>query len=489
MTRLTRDTIGKLLDSQAIGNFSSLASLNKKDNSDLNKLPLANNHNYQKNIQIETNKNSDIFVKKHNLKNGNTNMGSLETKDISINHSENKVFEGIISEATNSSLSVRDPLAAMNYEQTLDILSTQSLAKIAQQAIVENENPICDGNNYAKSENHAYKILNQKIQKESVSNPLANNFIPSNSAYNSVSLNMADTLAGKGLTLVMYLIDLCKQNCSLVTPPVFTKDLLQVVSIKPAHLRNLILRLSEKKIFKVLLHKSSKHALRVFEFEKNTYTSLTKRKFNLIENIHNIDSFDVKDNEHSKSLAKPFKNIDLSSLESVGFNETHLIQIHKEYEKNPNKILSEEILQHSIDAFAFDLKHNHITERFKSSPAIVLLSLLKKGMPYSSRTPDKFLTPQQEALQNYLSNKQKKIEAQEEQESKLKEIEFIEWQDRLTEQEINSIIGDKVNSLVGSKIMKEKSIRSWLVQHFDSEIWPVKRKQIIEQIQNSCKVD
>lgn len=194
----------------------------------------------------------------------------------------------------------------------------------------------------------------------------------------------------------------------------------------------------------------------------------------------------VVSNSMSTMLPEDLKNIDYSVLEEIGFDESHIIQIYREYMKKPELSLSVDIIQDSINALAFDLKHNDVANSLKHHPVVFLTCLLKKGQPYSSKTPEKVLTPREEALQHYLSSKERKIKAQEEKENKLKELEFIEWQSGLTEREINSIIGDKANSLVGSKIMRERSIRSWLLQHFDSEIWPSRREKIIEI---SCKVD
>ena len=103
------------------------------------------------------------------------------------------------------------------------------------------------------------------------------------------------------------------------------------------------------------------------------------------------------------ALPEDYQNLDLTSLASIGFDGSHIIQIYREYSKKPELTLSAEIIQNSINAFAFDLKHNSISNDFKSSPAVVLTYLLKKGQPYSSKTPEKMLTPQEEAMRDYFS--------------------------------------------------------------------------------------
>ena len=44
-------------------------------------------------------------------------------------------------------------------------------------------------------------------------------------------------------------------------------------------------------------------------------------------------------------------------------NHLIIIQIFREYEKKPELTLSAEIIQDSINALAFDLKHNNITNK------------------------------------------------------------------------------------------------------------------------------
>ena len=85
-------------------------------------------------------------------------------------------------------------------------------------------------------------------------------------------------------------------------------------------------------------------------------------------------------------------------------------------------------------------------------------------------------------MKNYLENKKQKMKIQEEQEQLLREVEFIEWYDSLSEQQTIGFLGEKVKNIVGSELMKEKVIKGWLSQHFDEEIWPLKRKKIIAEI-------
>ena len=69
------------------------------------------------------------------------------------------------------------------------------------------------------------------------------------------------------------------------------------------------------------------------------------------------------------ALPEEYKTLDFSCLTNIGFGESHVIQIHREHTKKPELTLSPEVIQNSINAFAFDLKHNDISADFKNSPA------------------------------------------------------------------------------------------------------------------------
>ena len=143
------------------------------------------------------------------------------------------------------------------------------------------------------------------------------------------------------------------------------------------------------------------------------------------------------------ALPEEFKALDISCLTNIGFDESHVIQIYREYTKKPELTLSPEIIQNSINAFSFDLKHNNISNDFKGSPTVVLTSLLKKGQPYSSKTPEKVLTPKEEAMQEYFLAQNKKQQKILELEIKTKELALQEWLNLLPEEELLNFNQDR----------------------------------------------
>ena len=177
-----------------------------------------------------------------------------------------------------------------------------------------------------------------------------------------------------------------------------------------------------------------------------------------------------------------FEKIDFFPLSDIGFDESHIIQIYREHKKNPELSLSVEIIQNSINAFAFDLKHNKIAGTFKNSPAVVLTSLLKKGQPYSSKTPEKVLTPQEEAMQEYLLAQEKKQQKITEIKIKAREIALQGWLDSLSEEELlnfnQELRPDGIPDRIYQKSRRKKA-EELAKDYFDTVLWPKQLKQIL----------
>lgn len=177
-----------------------------------------------------------------------------------------------------------------------------------------------------------------------------------------------------------------------------------------------------------------------------------------------------------------FKQIDLTPLAKEGFDESHIIQIYREYSQKPEIALPTEIIQNSINALAFDLKHNHVAGNFKNTPAVVLLSLLKKGQPYSSKTPDKVLSPQEEAMQEYLLSQEKKQQKIIEIEAKAKELALQEWLNLLPEEELLNFNQDLRPEGMPEKLYqlsRRKKALELAKDYFSTILWPKKFKLIL----------
>ena len=240
---------------------------------------------------------------------------------------------------------------------------------------------------------------------------------------------------------------------------------------------------------------SKEGAYRIFEFSKEIYDKLLAKVTPVNSSNQPLQalgtplaSLNVSSSYINTTtyLPEEFQQIDFSSLSDIGFDESHIIQIYREHKKNPELALSAEIIQNSINAFAFDLKHNDVMGTFKAAPAVVLTSLLKKRQPYSSKTPDKVLSPREEAMQEYLQAQQKKNLKILEIETQTKDSAQQEWLNSLSERELldfnqnNDLRPDGMPERI-FEISQRKKALAQAKEYFNTIIWPTRQKEILEQ--------
>ena len=190
--------------------------------------------------------------------------------------------------------------------------------------------------------------------------------------------------------------------------------------------------------------------------------------------------------QKNNSIPLDWQNIDITPLKEQGLCLEHLIQVHRVYNKKPEISLTIDIIQNSINSMAYDIKHNDITKSLKSSPVAVLTSLLKKGMPYSSKTPEKVVSPRDEALNVYLAIKEQQRKQRLAQEEKLEELEFSEWFDNLNDEKLKKEFEFTVGRFMKGE-MRQRALRETAKEHWINKIWPEKKNTIIQEITKEVK--
>ena len=334
------------------------------------------------------------------------------------------------------------------------------------------------------------KINSLAGQKQPVSSPLATALAKTDEIF-------AILPAGKELDLLLFLCDICIKACSLKTTEITTRVLNDYLGVNSNRLRNIVSRVVKKGLIKVISKNcSTTGAYRIFEFSRDVYDRLllkiTNSKLPLqpeqalagaLAERHVCSSYNINTTTYSQ---ENFQQIDYSPLEDYGFDESHIIQIYREYTKNPELALSSEIIQNSINALAFDLKHNNVAVSFKNSPTVVLTALLKKGQPYSSKTPEKVLSPREEAMQEYLAAQQKRNSKILEIENQAKDCTMQEWLTNLPDEELLAFNPNSDQRPDGMpeklfEISRRKKALVTAKEYFDTVIWPSKYKQILAQ--------
>ena len=157
-------------------------------------------------------------------------------------------------------------------------------------------------------------------------------------------------------------------------------------------------------------------------------------------------------------LTDEWLKINIQPLEEIGFNSHHLAQLKK------MGGFSVEQIQESINAFAFDLQVNGKAEKLKGSPVNYFMGIFRKGAPYTPA--ENYESPEVRALKQYVERKRREKQEREALEKEAFSMAFEEWQAKLTEEDIISIIPEVRYREPGSAFRE-----SCLQKHFRETEW------------------
>lgn len=169
---------------------------------------------------------------------------------------------------------------------------------------------------------------------------------------------------------------------------------------------------------------------------------------------------------NENGLLTEWQEIDISSLENIGFSKAHLIQIVK------FGLLDPEIVQDSINAFAFDIEVNGKAQKLRTTPLNYFMGIMKNGMPYAP--PENYETSEERALKIYIEKKKIEQKRKEELEKEAFNLSFSDWVHTLTEEEVCKII-PKANYREKGSPFRTASLEL----HFRDNLWADTKKQII----------
>ena len=323
-----------------------------------------------------------------------------------------------------------------------------------------------------------------------------------------VTNQVFSSLVGLCRSLVVFFYNECKISRSKITNSLSLEYISQTLKKSPGSIKMTINRLEKKKIIERVEFKNGRGGWSKYSLPDLLFKELLQNETDnkLITNwqqsgnkvvsqpitqpittspvvssslINNI----ITTTNLGLDIPEGWQSLDLEPLQKIGFSQSHVIQIYREFEKNPNLALGPELIQDSIYALAFDLKHNNVEKDFNKPPAVVFTSLLKQGKPYACKTPDKFMTPLQEAMHNY--QQAKTIQKQREQQmlKELQDTEFLSWQSELSEEKLLELCPEaEISNDIPvniRKTMRRKKALELSCAYFETEIWPKKKQEIL----------
>jgi predicted DNA-binding transcriptional regulator len=168
-------------------------------------------------------------------------------------------------------------------------------------------------------------------------------------------------------------------------------------------------------------------------------------------------------------ISQEWANIDIQPLKEINFTIDHLKQIIA------HQKLSPEIVQTSINAFAFDLKENAKAKKITQDPLSFFVGILRKGNPYIP--PSNYESIEDKAMRLYYEKIKEIVKARSEREKEVVEYEFVAWSEKTPEQEKKKI--------APSYPIGSTGFIATLKEFFCKDIWPKRKKELFENDQTT----
>lgn len=274
-------------------------------------------------------------------------------------------------------------------------------------------------------------------------------------------------LTGIQKNIFYFVINTCSARNALDTGNLLSSDLANITNSTVGSAKTSLIRLLEKHLVLRLQGKACRGGHMILGITKEIQAAAIQaqqtlfnplkvaRTGNIIDNVSDNNRLYSSSNKYITTTALPldWKKINFTSLEHLGFCETQLQQLHD------SKMTEPEIIQDSIDRFAYSLEHNEKTKTY-SEPLHVLMGLLRKGKRWIEPN---YIAPKELALRQMLEEKRKQKEQREMMIKELIELEFPEWKRKLTDEEIRNIVPAEVLK-TNLSVAIQASLRSFFTE-------------------------
>jgi DNA-binding MarR family transcriptional regulator len=162
------------------------------------------------------------------------------------------------------------------------------------------------------------------------------------------------------------------------------------------------------------------------------------------------------------NLPTDWQNINIAPLADIGFTEKHLSDIYDA------KSTTAEVVQESINHFAYGLEHNAAKYKTYSDPLNVFIGCLRKGKPWFESS---YISPLELATKALLDQRKAEKDRLLALETEMLDMEFSDWMAALTTEQKRIILPAKV---IGPE-------EAHLKAHFMNKIWPDLRAKLLLQ--------
>lgn len=271
-------------------------------------------------------------------------------------------------------------------------------------------------------------------------------------------------------------VDICNKNNSTQTGSISSRAVAEHLKTTYGALKTTLVRLIKKEIIIREQGKSSKTGYINIKITSEVIESSNKyrnsNRISLIESDNNSgnhsDNKTIYNSSNiTTSLLNGWESINFENLKEIGFTITQLKQLI------PHN--TPEIVQQSIDHFAYGLKHSDKTKGY-TSPLNVFMGVLRKGEGW---TEPGYKSQQEIAMEQYLENKKQNSKRLLELKEEIFNVEFSEWFTNIDSEEKSNIFNlFKLPANIKKSMSEQESI-GLFKEYFKKNIFKDSEKKFI----------
>ncbi|MDP1575124.1 MAG: hypothetical protein Q8L78_09380 [Coxiellaceae bacterium] len=277
---------------------------------------------------------------------------------------------------------------------------------------------------------------------------------------NSTQIAHISTIIGVQRMILLFVFEECKKARSYITEPLSIFHIAANLEIASGSVKTSISRLCEKNFLKINRFKNGRGGWSVYEIPDSTYKELLQMetqhklhtnytqsehklhtKLNTQPNTSSLSSSSILNTNKTTITATDEKDflpeewlkIDTSPLEHIYFSKTQLRQL---VDKN-----IPDVVQESINYFSHEILQE--PEKY-TKPLNVLMGVLRQGNAWAA--PKGYEAPKDKAQREYFERKKAENEKRNQFVSELMDLEFLDWQSRLSDQDLELIVPEDVRA-------------------------------------------
>ncbi len=255
--------------------------------------------------------------------------------------------------------------------------------------------------------------------------------------------NAYSELVGLQRNLALYFFEMSKFSTERFTPKITIDHINENTKMTKGSIKTTLARLKQKRVVSLVKYKDGRGGWGIYRLSDEIFNEILKSS----DSKWNTNGAQTEHKWYTKGYTQPDtsspssssininttteepQSIDLRPLESINFSKHHLKQIRDQ------KILSDDEIQKSIEAFSFDLTNNHLGK--VRSPLNFFMKILKNGTPYVS---DHYQDPEELLLKEKLERARKEKIDKEKRNEEYLDLKFNEWLEKQEQNELKGLV-------------------------------------------------